>query len=173
MAYKLAQDFFGAYNDFAIHDNETFVEGFLRLAAQRKWKVGGRTYRRHWLACFGVPYQPVEYDGTDDLSTWQQLCEDTSIHPVPDSITKCKKALGRRTLFINLRDMMKYRRAREVYELHEAAEILSADEQRPPPPRRFNNIEELRKYTRKKGKSFPKEVAKEDGFLKLLLRQIV
>ncbi|KAF2235279.1 hypothetical protein EV356DRAFT_532003 [Viridothelium virens] len=167
MASQLPQDFLDTFHDFAIDENQDPIDAFFRLADQRKWKVNGKT------AYFGVPYQREEEDGSSvtNLATWQGLCEDASIYPVPISITKCKKALSSRTLLINLRDMVNYRRARELYDQREAAGQLSAHERRPHPPQLFNNTKELRKYTRKKGKTLSPKAAKENG-LSILLRKL-
>jgi hypothetical protein len=38
--------------------------------------------------------------------------------------------------------------------------------------RRFTSYAEFSRYTRKKGNTFPKECAKQDGFIKVLLKKM-
>jgi hypothetical protein len=80
------------------------------------------------------------------------------------------KALGARSLYINIVDMIQYRQDLEHYEALAVSNALSEHVKPPMRPRRFNNRQKFINYTKKK--RFPKTAARENPLLKALLRQI-
>ncbi|KAI6841065.1 hypothetical protein KC332_g1136 [Hortaea werneckii] len=98
------------------------------------------------LAHFNMNY------GVDEtkLQGWQRLCEDVGIAP-EDSIKQCKKAL--KTTFVNIHDLV-------------------AAKQQGKTPQRFPTRKALRDYIVATNKWFSKEVAKQNGFLRVLLIEV-
>ena len=109
--------------------------------------------------------------GVAKLEKWQELCRDVGIDPAPPSIKKCKKVCkhaGVQSLllicvqalskvYVNLVNLIDHRRNRSV------------------PLRVFPNYHAFRTWTLS-GKNgcriFPKKAAKEEGFIKALLRDL-
>ncbi|KAJ5215245.1 uncharacterized protein N7498_001652, partial [Penicillium cinerascens] len=85
------------------------------------------------------------------LENWQVLCFELGICHSIESISKCRKALG--SVHVNLVNLVDSRRTGQKVE-------------------QFPSVAALRKYTREMNKIFPRSAAKEDGFLKALLRVI-
>ncbi|EON67896.1 hypothetical protein W97_07393 [Coniosporium apollinis CBS 100218] len=210
---------------FIVNENATTVSEFHRLAASRKWKVGGKLWRKQWRKCYKIDYQTAKPaagnqpqrsssgqsvhqqarpqhslqkppqnhqakledgvklgyfesfpdfvpDPTDSLASefkrlaihkkwainsaeyptklenFQRLCVEVGIDPPPPSITQCKKAL--KGVLVNLVNLVDSRRTGE-------------------PIKQFDTFKEFRRYTFN-GRVFPKNEAKEDTFLKVLLR---
>ncbi|KAF9697058.1 hypothetical protein EKO04_004828 [Ascochyta lentis] len=96
--------------------------------------------------------------GTDvkKLEKWQELCRDVRIEPVPQSITQCKKALSK--VWVNLVNLIDHRRNRKV-------QLIV-----------FTSYKQFYKYTVGDGDAydhiFPKKLAKKEGFIKALLRNL-
>jgi hypothetical protein len=83
-------EYFAQFDGFEQDYDATFLNNFKRLAIREKWSK--KQQRRHRLDAFDA-----EFDfqiGTDltRLETWQEMCRDCLIEPIPPSITKCKKA---------------------------------------------------------------------------------
>ncbi|CAO2647919.1 Nn.00g088410.m01.CDS01 [Neocucurbitaria sp. VM-36] len=85
------------------------------------------------------------------LEKWQDLCREVHIMDTPASITQCKKVLGSRNVRVNIVNLINHRLIGE--------KVI-----------RFKSDEEFRAYT--KDRTFPREAAKEEGFLKALLKQL-
>ncbi|KAI9853438.1 MAG: hypothetical protein M1824_001269 [Vezdaea acicularis] len=85
------------------------------------------------------------------LQNWRGLCEEVGV-PAGASITQCKAAL--KSVYVNIFDLLNHR-WRGL----------------PGKVRRFASYKEFRAYT-KNGRMYPREKAKEEGFLKALLRVI-
>ncbi|KAF2265377.1 hypothetical protein CC78DRAFT_461471, partial [Lojkania enalia] len=90
---------------------------------------------------------------TTKLETWQDLCGEVGVKPVPESITKCKKAL--KHVHINIINLLDHRRSGGLI-----------------PLMKFKSGKALREYTMN-GHIFPLVYAKADGFIKIFLRQIL
>ncbi|KAH6616545.1 hypothetical protein C7974DRAFT_401976 [Boeremia exigua] len=133
--------------------NDGFNSLFNRLAIKEGWSKAQRKKRRHEAIADEID----AIYGTDNskLEKWQELCRDVQIGPVPLSITKCRKALH--TVYVNLVNLIDHRRNRTV------RLIL------------FPNYAAFRKWTlggKKGSRIFPKQQAKEEGFIKALLRDL-
>jgi hypothetical protein len=108
------------------------------------------------------------------LDRWQELCEEVGIEKIPTSITQCQKVCiacpanrprSRRLLstadfhqvlkpiFINLFNLVDHRRNPELKVL------------------RFQSYGEFNEFTRK-GHEFPRNCAKQEGFIKVLLKKM-
>ncbi|KAH7077676.1 hypothetical protein BKA63DRAFT_409724 [Paraphoma chrysanthemicola] len=127
----------------------TFKAEFTRLAAHQNWATTTKRERQVEALTAEVAF----HYGTcmDKLSHWQQLCQDVGIEDVPCSITKCKKAL--RPVMANLYNLVDHRRNPDIAIL------------------RFKSYMAFCKYTRG-GRTFPKECAKQDGFIRVLLKKM-
>ncbi|KAJ4365991.1 hypothetical protein N0V95_000368 [Ascochyta clinopodiicola] len=134
--------------------NDDFNSLFKRLAIREGLSKTQRKKRRnHAIA--------AEMDaayGTDitKLEKWQELCRDVGIEPVPQSITQCRKALSK--VWVNLVNLIDHRRNRNI-------QLIV-----------FPSYKQFCKYTIGDGKAhdhiFPKELAKKEGFIKALLRNL-
>ncbi|KAI7280443.1 hypothetical protein KC345_g4758 [Hortaea werneckii] len=98
-----------------------------------------------------VQHSNMNY-GADEtkLQGWQRLCQDVGIAP-EDSITQCKKAL--KTTYVNIHDLV-------------------AAKSQGKTPHRFPTRKALRDYIVATKKCFSKEVAKQNGFLRVLLIEV-
>ncbi|KAL1606975.1 hypothetical protein SLS59_002677 [Nothophoma quercina] len=85
------------------------------------------------------------------LDRWQELCEEVGIEKIPTSITQCQKVL--KPVFVNLFNLVDHRR-------NPASKVL-----------RFQSYGEFNKFTRK-GHEFPRNCAKQEGFIKVLLKKM-
>jgi hypothetical protein len=128
----------------------TFKSELSRLAKHCNWtKKEKRKQQVKALAAEITHHYGVHQD---KLDRWRQLCEDVGIDVVPTSITGCRKATS--PVLVNLYNVIDHRRnPNEV-------KIL-----------RFKSYGEFVRYTRR-GRTFPRECAKEDGFIKVFLRKM-
>ncbi|KAJ4322814.1 hypothetical protein N0V94_002195 [Neodidymelliopsis sp. IMI 364377] len=134
--------------------NDDFNSMFNRLAVREGLSKSQRKKRR-------VEAIAGEIDalyGTDvtKLEKWQELCRDVEIEPIPQSITKCRQALSK--VYVNLVNLINHRRSRGV-------KLIV-----------FANYRSFHAYTtggkRFGDNIFPKKKAKEEGFIKALLRPL-
>jgi hypothetical protein len=101
------------------------------------------------------------------LDRWQELCKEVGIEKIPTSITQCQKVIATefskstitdipqvlKPVFINLFNLVDHRRNPEL-------EVL-----------RFQSRGEFNKFTRN-GHEFPRNCAKQEGFIKVLLKKM-
>ncbi|KAF2189997.1 hypothetical protein K469DRAFT_747283 [Zopfia rhizophila CBS 207.26] len=113
-----------------------------------KSKKQSRRRAEAYEAEFGVHFG----SNPSKLETWQDLCKEVGIEPVPKSITQCKKAL--KSVLVNLVNLIDHRRNPDTIPLIE-----------------FASFNQFREFTTG-GHIFPKKWAKRDGFFKALLRQV-
>ncbi|KAF1365317.1 hypothetical protein EJ07DRAFT_95185, partial [Lizonia empirigonia] len=134
--------------------NDDFNSLFNRLVIREGLSKTQRRKRRH-EAIAGEINAIYGTDATK-LEKWQELCRDVKIEPVPLSITKCKKALG--SVYVNLVNLINHRRNRKV-------DVIL-----------FPSYNAFRNYTlggkRFGDRIFPKALAKKDGFIKALLKEL-
>lgn len=74
-----------------------------RLTISLHWIVGGKTYARHRRACLTKEFEKCYGQDGSILVSWQALCVDVHIEPVPMSITK------RRKVTVQLRNFEEFR----------------------------------------------------------------
>ncbi|EFR04891.1 hypothetical protein MGYG_07893 [Nannizzia gypsea CBS 118893] len=160
-------NFYSRYPGFQPNPSAPAVDEFARLARHMRWKHGSKAYKRGW-ASFGVSEFSKHY-GTEasKLQNWQSLCREVGLSE-PKTITQCKKVY--RVFSQLLRLMLKISKA--LAKVHVNIIDLIDARRTGAPVTIFRRVQELRQYTQKTQKIFPKEVAKQDGFLKALLRGI-
>ncbi|KAF3396045.1 hypothetical protein F1880_006643 [Penicillium rolfsii] len=115
------------------------------------WKKGSKKYRREWSLFLSSEFNFHYASHATKLENWQALCVELGIRHSIESISKCRKVLS--NIHVNLVDLVNSRRTGQKV-------------------KHFPNVATLRNYTRDTNKIFPKSAAKEDGFLKALLRVI-
>jgi len=150
-----------------VHDPTVGIRSnFERLAAQRSW--GNRLKQRRWAECQEEEFGYAYGTNTTKLEIWQRLCREVHISDPPDSITQCRQVrrvvsdaksaanrgevLGSRNVLVNLMNLIDHRNI--------GVEVI-----------RFQNYSKFRAYTCPK-RVFPLRKAKEDGFIKALLRKL-
>ncbi|KAL6711227.1 hypothetical protein ACN47E_005758 [Coniothyrium glycines] len=127
----------------------TFKDEFARLAKHQGWSTKMKRAEQNVALTAEIRY----HYGTclTKLDRWQELCEETGIENIPTSITKCKKAL--QNVFVNLFNLIDHRRNPNV-------KII-----------RFQSYGDFCRHVRA-GNKFPRNCAKEDGFINALLKRI-
>ncbi|RAL13508.1 uncharacterized protein BO97DRAFT_469814 [Aspergillus homomorphus CBS 101889] len=144
--------FWHAFPDFQPNPAARITEEFKRLAAHRGWKSGSRTWRKRWNAFTNIEYDRIIGSSLTSLGSWNELCAMLSLPGPFPSITQCKKALSK--VYVNLVDVVECR----------ALGIK---------PKRFKSVAQLASYTRKTGKFFNRDLAKQDMLLRVLLRKLL
>ncbi|KAH7393795.1 hypothetical protein DE146DRAFT_721985 [Phaeosphaeria sp. MPI-PUGE-AT-0046c] len=149
---KEVSDWFAAFANFTYDPGSGLKSNFERLATQRGW--GWKLRRKRWTVCqtncFAALYGGVAEESK--LEKWQDLCREVQIADSPKSITDCKKALGRRDVLVNLVNLIDHRSI--------GVAVI-----------RFKNYRAFQAYTID-GCIYPRELAKEEGFIKALLRKL-
>lgn len=77
------------------------------------------------------------------LENWMRLCRDLGFEPVPESLTKCRKAA--KTVYVNIYDFLD--------------QVMRSG----PPATHFKDVFALRDYSKANDKVFPLEVAKREA----------
>ncbi|KAL7924579.1 hypothetical protein ACQKWADRAFT_271065 [Trichoderma austrokoningii] len=146
--------FFALYNQFDYDPQEASRVAYNRLVAFFGWKKQSKQERkareRFQIAIVGRFEQLYGAD-ENKLDILQTLCEKIGISPIPGTITSCKKAI--KTVHVNIYDFID-------------------SEQTGEPVRTFDSLNQFRAYTKKNGKVFPKEDAKDNALLRFLLRPV-
>ncbi|KAI0310461.1 hypothetical protein OF83DRAFT_1088352 [Amylostereum chailletii] len=149
------QTFFDAYPTFTYDPSGSPIHEFGRMCQFFGWHNAYTTARKKAYTAFRralVDEFNAKF-GTDanKLAPWRALCQTIGISPIPESVTKCKKAM--KAVHVNLVDLVDPSLANK--KIH-----------------KFRNVHELAAYTQETGKIFPKNAAKAGGVLKYLLREI-
>ena len=170
---------FSQYPNFVHDPHAPLQDEFNRLAQERNWKVDGTRYRKEWRRCVEDSF--TGYFGSDAsrLEGWQALCIKVSIADVPPSITGCRKvsdaaspsdaqrrAAARRKDSIPTLCSLWSQALRGVWV--NIVDLIDANRTGRRVPR-HGSMNALRKYIMDTGKIFPKEAAKQNGFLKAFL----
>ncbi|EGE03662.1 hypothetical protein TEQG_02693 [Trichophyton equinum CBS 127.97] len=140
--------------NFQHNDSNALQIEFGHLANRQGWTKKNQKYPRQWEKCLREElayhvYQIVDEHG-DKLSNLRLLCE-RYLNETPASIKACKKALRR--IHINLLDWIESQRR--------------GDE-----PHVFRSEKQLRHYTRKHKRYFPKKILDDIPIMKVFLRDI-
>ncbi|KAF2819049.1 hypothetical protein CC86DRAFT_398966 [Ophiobolus disseminans] len=143
--------YFAQFAGFEQDYDATFLANFKRLAIQEAWPK--KEQKARCPDAFDAEFDLQFGTNTKKLEAWQEMCKECGITPVPPSITQCKKAL--RKVNINIFNFLDHRRNPELFRL-----II------------FPNIKKLRKYT-VPSRMYPLKRAKEDTFIKALLRPVL
>ncbi|KAM6502997.1 hypothetical protein JOM56_002974 [Amanita muscaria] len=149
--------FFAEYPDFEYNATAPVWKEFNRLTRYMGWNPRpgedpeyGEA-RSAFAAALGQQFSTFYGSDVNDINAWQALCTALGVEPIPDSLGKCRKLV--KSTHVNLVDFIDSRITGE-------------------PIRIFLTEKELRRYTQRTHKIFPKESAKESGVLKYLLRRI-
>ncbi|KAF2866283.1 hypothetical protein BDV95DRAFT_611747 [Massariosphaeria phaeospora] len=129
----------------------SLAAAFAQLAITEGLSRKSRAYHDRRSAFYVQAFESEFGTSATDLEAWQAFCREVGATPGL-SITKCKKAL--KGIHVNLINLLGHRYNPTVVPLI-----------------RFESFAHFRAYTRKH--IFPKKKAKEDSFLKVLLRQIL
>ncbi|KAF1841967.1 uncharacterized protein K460DRAFT_345378 [Cucurbitaria berberidis CBS 394.84] len=144
-----ASPFWYQFPGFVPIASANFKDEFARLAKHQSW--GAKVKRKHQIEA--LTQESAFHYGTcmEKLDRWQDLCKEVGIEKVPTSITQCKKAL--KSIFVNLFNLIDHRRNPEVQIVH------------------FKSYGAFSRNIRN-GNQFPRECAKQDGFIKVLLKKL-
>jgi len=154
-AHTHLKEFFSTYSlQFDYNPTRSASHEFYRLCDKLGWdredperEVAYRKFQDALVKQFNVIY------GTeDDLDQWQNFCHVVNVHPIPDDLKGCRKAI--RGTHVNLVDLVD-------------RNVTGKKVQR------FESERALSKYTQFEGKFFPKENAYAGTFLRYLLRHIL
>ncbi|KAF2022400.1 hypothetical protein BU24DRAFT_488616 [Aaosphaeria arxii CBS 175.79] len=117
------------------------------------WSKRSQRYRSERIMFLVNKFEEFFDPDESNLTTWQNLCHEVGVSPVPSSITQCKKALGR--VHVNLVNLLEHLRDRTV--------VL----------RTFSSNAKLTEYVRQdRSRVFPKEAAKMNVYIKALLERL-
>lgn len=158
MAYRLEDDpiasYFAQYPEFEYTPTPDWrqVGPFKELASQSEWGKERRKKELQKLKRIWEKITEQELRGTS-LTRYQQLCLDLDILPPPDTVHLCKKAL--RTIYVNIFDLVEYRINGRVGGR----------------PTQFKNEKDLKEYSVRKDKIYPKRRAKAE-MLQVLLKKL-
>ncbi|KAF2202904.1 hypothetical protein GQ43DRAFT_479509 [Delitschia confertaspora ATCC 74209] len=144
--------FWTRFSGFTPNSKAGLPTEFKRLARHMCWVPNSDEWRKYREEAYTSEFEFWYGSDSTKLERWQQLCEEVGISPAPPSITKCRKAL--RGVHINLVDLVNCRRSGFGR------------------PRRFQSYQQLRNYTLNR-RTYPKEAAKKEGFIKELLRVLL
>ncbi|KAH7335625.1 hypothetical protein BKA66DRAFT_577490 [Pyrenochaeta sp. MPI-SDFR-AT-0127] len=145
-------NWFSKFNKFAFDPNSGLKSNFERLAAHRNW--GHKLKRKRWTECQTACFDAL-YGGDADknkLEKWQELCHEVHITNPPETISGCKEVLGSRKMLVNIVNLIDHR-------------LIGV------PVIRFKSYRAFHDYTTN-GRTYPLKKAKEEGFIKALLRKL-
>ncbi|KAF2088629.1 hypothetical protein K490DRAFT_64674 [Saccharata proteae CBS 121410] len=142
--------YFDKFEDFNPSRWKTLNQELNDLAKHQGWKKGDEDWKRERAELFGAEF--ATFFGTEGtLKEWQKFCASVGVGADLPSITACKKAL--KSVFINIVNVLEHERNADI------------------PVIKHKNFNSFLKYT-KAGKMFPLSDAKENKFLKALLRKL-
>ncbi|KAI8937147.1 hypothetical protein NX059_006361 [Plenodomus lindquistii] len=141
--------FWYSFGNFKPSPTAKFKDEFNRLAQHQKWS---KTQRRKFQLS-ALRAEIAFHNGTciQKLAKWQNLCEEMGVEKGLPSIKQCKTALKK--VYVNLWNVIDHRRNPEI------------------PIKHFKSRAQFCKAIRA-GNRFPREIAKQDGFVNVLLRTI-
>ena len=134
------------------------------------WSQGSKKYKGE-RAKFLVSQFDAHF-GTDatKLENWQALCVELGIRSPIESITQCRKVIPK--IFHHFSRYYKTNCEKALSKVHVNLVDLVDSRRTGKKVKRFSSPGELQNYTANTRRIFPKDAAKEDGFLKALLRTI-
>ncbi|PYI09686.1 hypothetical protein BO78DRAFT_308086 [Aspergillus sclerotiicarbonarius CBS 121057] len=143
---------FSDFPDFKQTPDLPISVEFNRLASQRRWKKGSKTWCRVWNRCIDMEYDRVMGNHLTGLDDWRRLCEELDLPGPFSSIRQCKQALSK--VYVNIVDILECRQLGQK-------------------PRKFHTLKALIAYTRDSGKFFGRGLAKQDKLLGTLLKRVL
>ena len=143
--------YFSRFRDFQYKPSRDWRQlgPFNALAKHRHWDVNKKKKEFRRLQQAWTEAVESEFGGST-IDHYQSLCEDLEIDPIPETVTECKSEL--RAVFVNIVDLMQYRR----------------NGRRGRKPELFGTVEELRIYSVAHKKFYSKENAKAEMLRELL-----
>ncbi|KAA8648342.1 uncharacterized protein ATNIH1004_004227 [Aspergillus tanneri] len=173
--------FFDAFPNFRFNPNAPIGTEFHRLAQQRNWRKGSKTWRRNWNLYISSEYDRIIGQALPaGLEDWQDLCDELDLQGSFTSITKCKQvriqSLGYSRYLIknvcgNIPDMANSG-SQALSRVHVNIVDLIECRQIGRRPRKFPNVSALADYTQETQRFFRRDVAKQDKLLRTLLRRL-
>ncbi|KAF1992671.1 hypothetical protein P154DRAFT_203439 [Amniculicola lignicola CBS 123094] len=149
--YPTPNGFLAKFPTFKRDPADGLEHVFELLTLHEGWSKKSKKQRQRKAELFEEEFKAQFTEGKTKLESWQALCKEVGIDPVPSSITQCRKALH--GVLVNIVNLMDHRQ--------HGAQI---------PLIKFASLREFRKYTRVH--TFPKREAKQEGFIKDLLRYL-
>ncbi|KAG6053971.1 hypothetical protein E4U17_004207 [Claviceps sp. LM77 group G4] len=147
--------FFSQYHQFNYDPHSKVWREFNRMLNFFHWTVGSEKekkarnlFRQALVDEFGANYG----ESDDKLDVLQRLCQKLEIEPMRQSITACKKAIN--GVYVNIVDFIDCERTGE-------------------PIHKFASLRQLRQYTIREDKFFPRKQAKRSLLLRFLLKVLV
>ncbi|THH29410.1 hypothetical protein EUX98_g4783 [Antrodiella citrinella] len=142
--------FFARHASFNYDPTQPIMQEFRRMTAGWGQK---RRQKQMWNLRDAIAEQFNAYYGVDVNSdrAWREICAVLQIYPVPESMTKRKKAVKR--LHVNIYDYIEAKRLGE-------------------PVKKFKSVGALAGYSYAEEKIFPLAHAKAGGLLKYLLKEL-
>ena len=83
--------YWSQYPGFVPNPNASVAKEFKRLMAFNGWSPKDPEHAQRKAECFEAEFEHHYGTGTHKLQTWQDLCREVGIEPIPPSITQCKK----------------------------------------------------------------------------------
>ncbi|KAF3937283.1 hypothetical protein ABW19_dt0201170 [Dactylella cylindrospora] len=159
-------EFFGGYRrhgfEYEASAQTSLIKTFKKLAISQNWTDKQKeAARKKFHTAVDAEFSERVGKGFT-LFEWQRLAKLIGIEPIPTTITQCRKVIAQEN--INIYQILQaYRRATEISNINLIKPCHEIQ--------RFKTVKELRKYTKKHGAYFPKEIAK-GSVLKGLLRRL-
>ncbi|KAF8244306.1 hypothetical protein K440DRAFT_663562 [Wilcoxina mikolae CBS 423.85] len=145
--------FFASYPSFPYDPLRPAAAEFQRLRKHQKW-AGNSKEANDARQRFHVAFE-AEFNSTfGEVTDWRRLCDVLGVVPVPDSLTKAKKALA--PINVNIFDLLQHERA---VQRGEKVQLM-----------KFPDVRALAKYSKKHKKIYPKARAKQQGAVRFMLR---
>ncbi|KZV62992.1 hypothetical protein PENSPDRAFT_590545, partial [Peniophora sp. CONT] len=153
--------FFARFRPSFVYDpNIDPTKQFRDLCHLKRWCYSDKRKREDWLPehreaddqfrnAMAQQFNVKFGMDVNSLDSWQALCKDAGVSPIPSTLRECRKAVV--ASHVNLVDLLSAR-----------TQLV----------RRFSSEEELAEYTRSSKKYFPIETAYHSGILYWMLRQI-
>ncbi|KAJ7849445.1 hypothetical protein B0H13DRAFT_2402755 [Mycena leptocephala] len=123
---------------------------FARLAEHCGWDDDTR--KAQWKICARAEFEHYFAGAQSELAGWHAMCDLVGVE-APTSIKRCRE-MFRTEVFVNIVDLMDGRRMGTSVRTHASAKAL-------------------RSYSKRTKKIFPKENAKKNPFLKVLLIEMM
>ncbi|KAI0792461.1 hypothetical protein C8Q75DRAFT_753008 [Abortiporus biennis] len=147
--------FFNQYAQYTYNPNASVAREFQRLGQRMGWSDDERRIaRERYREALTNEFNDIFGTDPSDYEAWKKLFGILKISPVPASVLECTRVI--KSVNVNLVDVVNAARNPTVV----------------PTPRKFGTVKELRKYSYKNKKIFPRDKAKSGGVLKFMLRMI-
>ncbi|KAG9097640.1 hypothetical protein FS749_005835 [Ceratobasidium sp. UAMH 11750] len=154
-ARSCLREFFSQFNDFKYDPVKPYMDEFHRLVRLKKWSRKGEEYKKARKEIDDAGVQQFNRSiGTevDDLAAWHRIFRLIKGEGLPKTIEECQ-IRARLVLQVNICDLLDARATGKK-------------------ARNFEDLDQLRNYTRIEKKYFPRENVSAGAILEFLLRYI-